>query len=103
MEKYIAKSAAKNISSLESQTIVPTLTILGLVNEWIWLFGRASAVTRSLLPVIVQAGAGGAEAACRTPVNCPFVAGLGVSAGPPGESGPGVSPGCLTALRPQGL
>jgi hypothetical protein len=27
--KYIAKSAAKNISSLESQTIVPTATILG--------------------------------------------------------------------------
>jgi hypothetical protein len=27
--KYIAKSAAKNINSLESQTIVPTATMLG--------------------------------------------------------------------------
>jgi hypothetical protein len=27
--KYAAKRAAKNISSLESQTIVPTLTMLG--------------------------------------------------------------------------
>src|SRR5436189_4092455 len=31
--KYIANSAAKNISSLESQTIVPTLTVLGRVRE----------------------------------------------------------------------
>jgi hypothetical protein len=52
MEKYIANSAAKNISSLESQTMVPTLTMLGLVSECIWLFGIAeAAVTRSLLPV----------------------------------------------------
>jgi hypothetical protein len=29
--KYIAKSAAKNINSLDSQTIVPTATTLGLV------------------------------------------------------------------------
>jgi hypothetical protein len=33
IEKYIANRAAKNMSSLESQMIVPTLTILGLVNE----------------------------------------------------------------------
>jgi hypothetical protein len=33
IEKYMANSAAKNISSLESHTIVPTLTMLGLVNE----------------------------------------------------------------------
>src|SRR3954466_12323981 len=31
--KYIANSAAKNISSLESQTIVPTLTSEGLVRD----------------------------------------------------------------------
>src|SRR5207302_4723190 len=31
--KYIANSAAKNISSLESQTIVPTLTREGLVRD----------------------------------------------------------------------
>jgi hypothetical protein len=32
--KYIAKSAAKNMSSLESQTIVPTATALGRVILW---------------------------------------------------------------------
>ena len=31
--KYMAKSPAKNISSLESQTMVPTLTMLGLFSE----------------------------------------------------------------------
>src|SRR4051794_23601660 len=53
IEKYIAKSAAKNISSLESHTIVPTLTMLGRVSEWIWLLAIAgAAVTASLLPPI---------------------------------------------------
>src|ERR1051325_3175461 len=53
MEKYIANSAAKNISSLESHTIVPTLTMLGRVSEWIWLLAIAgAAVTASLLPPI---------------------------------------------------
>jgi hypothetical protein len=33
--KYAANSAAKNISSLESQMIVPTLTMLGR-SEWPW-------------------------------------------------------------------
>jgi hypothetical protein len=32
--KYIAKRAAKNISSLESHTIVPTATRLGRVILW---------------------------------------------------------------------
>jgi hypothetical protein len=32
--KYIAKSAAKNMSSEESQTIVPTATKLGRVILW---------------------------------------------------------------------
>src|SRR5436309_11156745 len=31
--KYIANSAAKNISSLDSHTMVPTLTTLGLVSD----------------------------------------------------------------------
>ena len=31
--KYIANSAAKNISSLDNQTMVPTLTRLGRVRE----------------------------------------------------------------------
>jgi hypothetical protein len=34
MVKYIANSAAKNINSLESQTIVPTATALGRVILW---------------------------------------------------------------------
>ena len=32
--KYIAKRAAKNINSLESQTIVPTATAFGRVILW---------------------------------------------------------------------
>src|SRR6185312_16290934 len=63
LAKYTANRAAQNISSLESQTMVPTLTILGLVREWIWLFGRASAVTRSLLPLISPARDRGADTA----------------------------------------
>jgi len=52
IEKYIANSAAKNMSSLESHTIVPTLTMLGRVREWIRLLSIAgAAVTRSLLPL----------------------------------------------------
>src|SRR5258707_5025503 len=66
--------------------MVPTLTILGVVSEWIWLFGRDSAVTRSLLPVIVEPGARGADTACRTLLNCPFVAVPGASCVP--ASGP---------------
>ncbi|GHJ13972.1 hypothetical protein TPA0908_19670 [Micromonospora sp. AKA38] len=52
IEKYIANSAAKNMSSLESHTIVPTLTMFGRVREWIRLLSMAgAAVTRSLLPL----------------------------------------------------
>lgn len=32
--KYIAKSPAKNISSLDSHTMVPTLTMFGRFTEW---------------------------------------------------------------------
>src|SRR5690348_6009470 len=63
MEKYIANSAAKNMSSLESHTIVPTLTMLGLVSEWIWLLAIAgAAVTPSLLPPIIPPLTAGAVA-----------------------------------------
>src|SRR3954453_13349762 len=69
IEKYIANSAAKNISSLESHTIVPTLTMLGLVSEWIWLLEMAgAAVTRSLLPLVGSlTRPGRRKAACRHP------------------------------------
>src|SRR4029450_11966708 len=51
IEKYIANNAAKNMSSLESHTMVPTLTMLGRVSEWIRLVSMAgAAVTGSLLP-----------------------------------------------------
>ncbi len=53
MEKYIANKPAKNISSLESHTIVPTLTMFGRVSEWIRLLSMAgAAVTGSLSPPI---------------------------------------------------
>jgi hypothetical protein len=35
--KYIANRPAKNINSLDSHTIVPTLTMFGRVSEWILL------------------------------------------------------------------
>jgi hypothetical protein len=46
----MANNAAKNMSSLESHTMVPTLTMLGRVSEWIRLLSMAAAVTGSLLP-----------------------------------------------------
>jgi hypothetical protein len=46
----MANNAAKNMSSLESHTIVPTLTMFGRVKEWIRLLSMAeAAVTGSLL------------------------------------------------------
>jgi hypothetical protein len=54
--KYIAKSAAKNINSLESHTIVPTATTLGLVIRCIeagsdvWL--ETVLVMREIIPDI---------------------------------------------------
>ena len=41
--KYIANRPAKNISSLESQTMVPTLTMLGRVSECTLLDSKAGA------------------------------------------------------------
>ncbi|GAB3351289.1 hypothetical protein GCM10027300_16010 [Modestobacter lapidis] len=45
--KYMAKSPAKNISSLASQTIVPTLT----------MFGRVRECTREVSKVLLATGA----------------------------------------------
>src|SRR5215212_5966303 len=45
--KYMANSPAKNISSLESQMIVPTLT----------MFGRVSECTREVSKVLLATGA----------------------------------------------
>ena len=46
--KYIANSAAKNINSLESQTIVPTDARLGLSTEC-WAGVAVAVVTRRIL------------------------------------------------------
>ncbi|GAA0478106.1 hypothetical protein Ade02nite_67760 [Paractinoplanes deccanensis] len=61
IEKYMANNAAKNMSSLESHTIVPTLTMFGRVSEWILLLSMAeAAVTRLIIaPRSVQGVAGG--------------------------------------------
>src|ERR1051325_10022486 len=60
MAKYMANNAAKNMSSLESHTIVPTLTMFGRVSEWILLLSMAeAAVTRLIIaPRSVQRAAG---------------------------------------------
>jgi CheY-like chemotaxis protein len=44
MVKYIANRPAKNISSLLSHTIVPTLTMFGRVSEWTRLDSNRAAV-----------------------------------------------------------
>jgi hypothetical protein len=51
--KYIAKSAAKNINSLESQTIVPTATRLGrfILCE---VRGTAAVVIRGLFLILKE-------------------------------------------------
>lgn len=46
--KYIAKRAAKNISSEESQTMVPTATRFGRL----FLDGASSVVTVGLFPIL---------------------------------------------------
>src|SRR5436190_24202964 len=44
IEKYIANSPAKNINSLDSHTMVPTLTMLGRVSECTRLESKLDAV-----------------------------------------------------------
>ena len=60
MVKYIANRPAKNISSLDSQTIVPTLTMFGRVSEWTLLESNRCAaaveVTVALWPGAPAAG-----------------------------------------------
>jgi hypothetical protein len=51
MVKYMAKSAAKNINSLESQTIVPTATILGRLIRGAGELARAAEDIRGLFPI----------------------------------------------------
>jgi hypothetical protein len=44
MVKYMANRPAKNISSLLSHTMVPTLTMFGRVSEWTRLDSKRAAV-----------------------------------------------------------
>ena len=67
----MANNAAKNMSSLESHTMVPTLTMFGRVSEWILLLSMAdAAVTGSLLPRDQSNVPRGVESGtCRGPVE----------------------------------
>src|SRR6185369_2214047 len=87
IEKYIANRPAKNISSLESHTIVPTLTMLGLVSEWIrlWSIVVEAAVTRSLLPPSRIAGRRGGDLSPRRAVIQGFCVDSRVRPGVPGD------------------
>jgi hypothetical protein len=51
--KYIAKRAAKNINSLESQTMVPTATKFGRVVLW------AGIIALDMVGIIPEISAGG--------------------------------------------
>jgi hypothetical protein len=59
------------MSSLESHTIVPTLTMFGRVSEWILLLSMAeAAVTGSLLPRDQSFVSWGVESGtCRSPAE----------------------------------
>src|SRR4051812_44373284 len=50
--KYIANSAAKNINSLDSHTIVPTLTTLGRMSEEPCDGTLSSAVADATAPIL---------------------------------------------------
>ena len=69
--KYIANRPAKNMSSLESQTMVPTLTMFGRVSECTLLDSKLGAVavevTKALWPAATTEARGGGG--CVTPVT----------------------------------
>src|SRR5882757_6372694 len=71
--KYIANSPAKNISSLDSQTIVPTLTRFGRVSECTRLDSKRGAlavdVTVRIIAVSVPGGVGGVGRVARLPTR----------------------------------
>jgi hypothetical protein len=68
MVKYIANSAAKNMSSEDSQTIVPTLTRFGLRDAWAVVVEIADAVaTGSIIAAEVVGPPHGPPIASETP------------------------------------
>jgi hypothetical protein len=67
--KYMAKSPAKNMSSLESHTMVPTLTRFGRVSECTRLDSKLDAVavevTTALCPATAEESRPGWHWLCR--------------------------------------
>jgi hypothetical protein len=57
--KYIANRPAKNISSLESQMIVPTLTMFGRVRECTREVSKALLATGAVVTRVIMASGGG--------------------------------------------
>jgi hypothetical protein len=70
IEKYIANSPAKNINSLDSHTMVPTLTMLGRVSECTRLESKLDAVLVEVTMALCPAREGSAQRghSCRAPV-----------------------------------
>jgi hypothetical protein len=56
--KYMANSPAKNISSLESQMIVPTLTMFGRVKECTRDVSKVLLATGAVVTGLIMASAG---------------------------------------------
>src|ERR687894_2344476 len=57
--KYMANSPAKNISSLESQMMVPTLTMFGRVRECTREVSKVLLATGAVVTRVIMASAGG--------------------------------------------
>src|SRR4051812_45363229 len=53
--KYMSNRPAKNISSLESQTIVPTLTMFGRVRECTLEVSKAPLATGAVVTIVIMA------------------------------------------------
>src|SRR5215218_5250609 len=59
--KYMAKNPAKNISSLESQMIVPTLTMFGRVRECTREVSKALLATGAVVTRLIMASGSGSN------------------------------------------
>src|SRR3954471_22503185 len=57
--KYMANRPAKNISSLDSQMIVPTLTMFGLVRECTREVSKVLLATGAVVTRLIMASSGG--------------------------------------------
>src|SRR5919199_1119720 len=57
--KYMANSPAKNMSSLESQMIVPTLTMFGRVRECTRVVSKVPLATGAVVTMVIMASGHG--------------------------------------------